>query len=126
MEELLEDQVARALLYECNDESPRAYDNCSAIAKSITEKFVQTLPHLRGLLLLDVDACMRGDPAAHSPEEVILCYPGMSRPVAHPQSWRTLTRGGEGGAESRFLNGRPLTELASNLGKLKCYIVLSN
>eukprot|EP00668_Euglena_longa_P011563 GGOE01013970.1.p1 GENE.GGOE01013970.1~~GGOE01013970.1.p1 ORF type:complete len:369 (+),score=92.03 GGOE01013970.1:55-1107(+) len=83
VEDLLQDQVRRALTYDCRDESPTAGEHCAAIAKSITEEFILTLPHLRGVLLMDVDACMRGDPAAKSPEEIILCYPGIEAIFSH-------------------------------------------
>jgi serine O-acetyltransferase len=82
-EDLLQDQVTRALLYECQDSSPVAAERCAAVARSTVEQFMQTLPQLRGLLLLDVDACMRGDPAASSPEEIILCYPGVEAIFSH-------------------------------------------
>ncbi|MCL5269710.1 MAG: serine acetyltransferase, partial [bacterium] len=39
--------------------------------------FLARLPDLRSMLQLDVQAAMDGDPAAHSFEEIIFCYPGF-------------------------------------------------
>lgn len=40
-------------------------------------RFIQTLPALREALALDVQAALDGDPAAHSKDEIIFCYPGF-------------------------------------------------
>jgi len=39
--------------------------------------FLNRLPHIRGLLLQDVQAAYDGDPAATNLDEVILAYPGL-------------------------------------------------
>jgi serine O-acetyltransferase len=39
--------------------------------------FLARLPEVRRLLSTDVQAAYEGDPAATSPEETILCYPGI-------------------------------------------------
>ena len=36
------------------------------------------LPEVRGLLRTDLDAAYAGDPAARSPDEILLCYPGFA------------------------------------------------
>ncbi|MSR42290.1 MAG: hypothetical protein EXS10_10400, partial [Phycisphaerales bacterium] len=41
------------------------------------------LPSVRALLLTDLDAAYRGDPAATSTDEVLLCYPGFFALTAH-------------------------------------------
>lgn len=46
-------------------------------ASRITEQFLERLPELRRTLLTDVDAAFNGDPAAHTNEEILLCYPGL-------------------------------------------------
>lgn len=48
-------------------------DQAAAIVKS----FAARLPRLRTLLDADVEAAYRGDPAARSVDEVVLCYPGV-------------------------------------------------
>lgn len=46
-------------------------------AAAATEAFLARLPHIKGLLLKDIEALYQGDPAAKSREEVLLCYPGF-------------------------------------------------
>jgi len=46
-------------------------------AEASVEGFLGRLPALRRLLLLDLTACMDGDPAARSFAEVIFAYPGF-------------------------------------------------
>lgn len=46
-------------------------------AVHIVQSFAARLPELRRLLDTDVEAAFRGDPAAHSVDEVLLCYPGV-------------------------------------------------
>ena len=43
----------------------------------LCDRFVARLPEIKRLLLLDVQALYEGDPAAVSPEEVMICYPGF-------------------------------------------------
>ena len=46
-------------------------------AEEICDAFLKRLPHIKSLLLKDIDALYEGDPAAKSREEIILCYPGF-------------------------------------------------
>lgn len=39
--------------------------------------FFRSLPDLQKMLMKDVQAAFDGDPAAHSKEEIIFCYPGL-------------------------------------------------
>lgn len=52
-------------------------------AVEIVRRFAATLPEIRGLLDQDVRAAFRGDPAATSVDEVLLCYPGVHAMVSH-------------------------------------------
>ena len=45
--------------------------------KEKTEEFMGLLPEIRQWLQEDLLAALEGDPAAESPEEVLLCYPGF-------------------------------------------------
>jgi serine O-acetyltransferase len=47
-------------------------------ALDIARGFAAALPGIRGALDSDVLAAYRGDPAAHSVDEVLLCYPGVT------------------------------------------------
>ncbi len=49
----------------------------------IVRAFSQALPGIRSLLDSDVIAAYRGDPAAHSVDEVLLCYPGTLAMIHH-------------------------------------------
>jgi serine O-acetyltransferase len=45
-------------------------------AVNIIKSFAAALPNVRSLLDTDVRAAYNGDPAAHSVDEILLCYPG--------------------------------------------------
>jgi serine O-acetyltransferase len=45
-------------------------------AINIVRTFAETLPKVRRLLDTDMRAAYHGDPAAHSVDEILLCYPG--------------------------------------------------
>jgi serine O-acetyltransferase len=50
---------------------------------NIVREFSKALPSLRTLLDSDVIAAYRGDPAARSVDEVLLCYPGVLAMIYH-------------------------------------------
>lgn len=52
-------------------------------AGEIVAAFAVQLPRLRELLDSDVEAAFRGDPAAQSVDEVLLCYPGVLALIHH-------------------------------------------
>jgi len=52
-------------------------------AVSIVRDFANGLPGVRRLLDTDVEAAYRGDPAARSVDEVLLCYPGVVAMIHH-------------------------------------------
>jgi serine O-acetyltransferase len=54
-----------------------------ADATEVCRRFLSTLPAVRLLLQSDVVAAYRGDPAARSVEEVLICYPGVKAIVYH-------------------------------------------
>ncbi len=45
--------------------------------RSATEKFMKSLPVIRALVALDVEAAFDGDPAAQGAEEIVLAYPAI-------------------------------------------------
>lgn len=51
--------------------------NLSASPEKIAHSFIEKLPAIYEALLLDAEAITKGDPAAHSIDEVILAYPGF-------------------------------------------------
>ncbi len=50
---------------------------CARRARQVTDAFLARLPHVRAMLLDDVQAAFDGDPAAEGLDEVILAYPGL-------------------------------------------------
>ena len=52
-------------------------------ATAITGRFAAQLPRIRTLLDSDLIAAYRGDPAAQSLDEVLVCYPGMQAIIHH-------------------------------------------
>jgi serine O-acetyltransferase len=52
-------------------------------AQNIVQSFADSLPSIRRLLDTDVRAAFQGDPAAHSVDEVLLCYPGVLAVTYH-------------------------------------------
>jgi len=59
------------------------HGGCHAAAKLIAENFFEELPQIRHALSLDMQAALRGDPAAKSDAEVILSYPGFQAITVH-------------------------------------------
>ncbi|MFA6053686.1 MAG: serine O-acetyltransferase EpsC [Methylobacter sp.] len=49
----------------------------------ITREFAARLPEVRTLLDSDIQAAYEGDPAARSPDEVLVCYPGITAIIHH-------------------------------------------
>lgn len=70
-------QVKTSLCAVCEDPDPSRCSECEARAMTITNAFLNRLPEVRRLLGTDVRAAYNGDPAATSPSETILCYPGI-------------------------------------------------
>jgi len=64
-----------------------------ARARGIVHEFAAALPRLRTLLDTDVVAAYEGDPAAHSVDEVLLCYPGIVAVIHHRLAHQLHTTG---------------------------------
>ncbi len=52
-------------------------------AKEIVAEFVRALPEIKRLVDSDVEAAYEGDPAATSPMEVVMAYPGLYAVAIH-------------------------------------------
>jgi len=52
-------------------------------AEEITVAFAEQLPPIRNLIVSDLHAALRGDPAANSIAEVLLCYRGTVAIICH-------------------------------------------
>jgi serine O-acetyltransferase len=62
-------------------------------AVQIVQSFAADLPAVRAELDQDVEAAYRGDPAAHSADEVLLCYPGTIAIIHHRLAHRLYRLG---------------------------------
>lgn len=60
-----------------------ALDSIRVRAVELVREFAATLPTIRALLDQDVRSAYRGDPAATSVDEILLCYPGVKAMVSH-------------------------------------------
>ena len=58
-------------------ESGAALEVRTQAAEELAERFVESLPEIKRLILTDIQAIYEGDPAAKSKAEVVLCYPGF-------------------------------------------------
>jgi len=63
----LSDQLSAALRYR----------ETAGDAEELCDAFLHTLPEVKRMLLLDIEALYEGDPAAVCREEVMICYPGF-------------------------------------------------
>ncbi|MDD5580099.1 MAG: serine acetyltransferase [Methylobacter sp.] len=52
-------------------------------AIDIARQFAAQLPTIRKLLDTDIQAAFEGDPAARTPDEVLVCYPGITAIIHH-------------------------------------------
>ena len=74
-------QISRELQFVYGLQSDDAQDQEQAI--SIARQFAAQLPVIRKLLDTDIQAAYEGDPAARSPDEVLVCYPGITAIIHH-------------------------------------------
>lgn len=68
-------QIQHELHFNSGLESLKDEDRERAV--EITQAFAKRLPAIRSLLETDIVAAYEGDPAAHSVDEVLVCYPGI-------------------------------------------------
>jgi len=73
---LLNLQVRRGKCLTCHRDLKSTLQ-CEKESEVIAEKFLKSMPLIKGLLLKDVKAAYNGDPASKSYEEVIFCYPSI-------------------------------------------------
>ncbi len=65
----LERQISICMAFECKEKK------CDP--QMASRDFIARLSHIKELLYSDVEATLKGDPAATSHREIILCYPGI-------------------------------------------------
>ena len=70
--------IISSMLAEQTDRILSVTEKKSALSGSeIAEKYIAGLPHLKEILLTDIEALYKGDPAAEFRDEVVACYPGF-------------------------------------------------
>jgi serine O-acetyltransferase len=67
----------------CSGRGDPAGDGIDEKSIGILRDFAAGLPLIRELLDTDVEAAYKGDPAARSVDEVVLCYPGLTAIIHH-------------------------------------------
>lgn len=80
---VLHDQIRRGLCFACDEANPARCPQCDERAAALARTFFSRLPEVRRLLATDVQAAYQGDPAATSPDETIICYPGILAVTNH-------------------------------------------
>ncbi len=82
--EALTAEVWKSLRWDCEREDccMRA-DDCRGRAVDVVLDLLEAIPELRRILMLDAEAALRGDPAARSISEIIVCYPGFHAITIH-------------------------------------------
>jgi len=71
----LKTEVLKSLEFRPREHSEKSTMGQEAV--EIVDEFLHCIPRVREKLQMDVQAAFEGDPAALSPEEVILAYPGL-------------------------------------------------
>jgi serine O-acetyltransferase len=74
-------QICRELQFIAGQQGVNETDHEQAIM--IARQFAAELPAVRKLLDSDIQAAFEGDPAARSPDEVLVCYPGITAIIHH-------------------------------------------
>jgi serine O-acetyltransferase len=74
---IMREQIRRGLCFACEEANPMRCGQCEDRTASAVSIFLSKLPEVRRLLATDVQAAYEGDPAARSPDETIICYPGL-------------------------------------------------
>ncbi len=59
------------------------HSSCEGKAQRAAEALFVSLPDIREVLKKDVEAAFEGDPAAGSPDEIVVCYPGLRALAVH-------------------------------------------
>lgn len=90
------EQIFKNLVYDRRVKDPEADIDDRQVfeeARAFALGFLEVIPGIRKLLLLDVEALLEGDPAARSKEEIILAYPGLQAILVHRVAHHFWTTG---------------------------------
>lgn len=79
----LHQQVLLELNYTARLSDKETGQDIATRSVDIVRTFAASLPGVRSVLDTDVRAAYNGDPAAHSVDEILLCYPGAQAVIHH-------------------------------------------
>ncbi len=79
---LLAEQIRRGACF-ANLDYASDCTTCENQSSKLAMQFMEKIPEIRRLLVLDAKAAYEGDPAARSPGEAIFCYPSMLAMTHH-------------------------------------------
>ncbi len=79
----LETQIFRAFQHECRLKNCELSCSCETLSEETTDYLLNNLVNIRKIVIEDVKAAYRGDPAAKSLEEIVISYPGLKAIVVH-------------------------------------------
>lgn len=81
----LSNQIMRELRFRIEQEGKADLERNALIvtAQELVSRFASALPRIREYLDTDLQAAFDGDPAAHSVDEVLVCYPGIAAVINH-------------------------------------------
>ena len=90
-------EISRALVHSRQAQLRLHYEyeavSAASAASILTDRFLNRLPELQHVLNSDVAAAFNGDPAAKTPEEIVLCYPGIEAITIYRIAHELLTLG---------------------------------
>jgi len=79
VQENLSREINRSLCYRCKQEGKcKETSKCRKKAEAVVWELIEELPAIRALVMSDIEAAFKGDPAAKSRDEIILAYPGLA------------------------------------------------
>lgn len=82
--EALAAEVWKSLRWDCEREDCcMRVEDCRGKAVDVVFDLLEALPEIRRVLMLDAEAALRGDPAARSLSEIVVCYPGFHAITIH-------------------------------------------
>jgi serine O-acetyltransferase len=82
--ERLTAEVWKSLRWQCErDQCCERLEACRGSAEATVIELLEAIPVLRRTLMVDAEAALRGDPAARSLSEIIVCYPGFHAITIH-------------------------------------------
>ncbi|KKR03590.1 MAG: Serine O-acetyltransferase [Candidatus Uhrbacteria bacterium GW2011_GWF2_39_13] len=72
----LYDQIFRSFRYNCEMKNCKDCD-LDAISEKAAKAILDSIPEIREVMKLDIEAAFEGDPAASSLDEIVMSYPGL-------------------------------------------------